>query len=97
MFDAFNEHLEEYRPYYLGNGEQFPWAFKMFTTMSEYSIDEDSLQIIFRQAKDKVMEWASMMCGIIVNHSEPVMLPNNPLEVKRRENENAFVTSWIGA
>ena len=43
------------------------------------------------------MEWASMMCGIIVNHSEPVMLPNNPLEVKRRENENAFVTSWIGA
>jgi len=39
VFDAFNEHLEEYRPYYAGNGEQFPWAFKMFITMSEYSID----------------------------------------------------------
>jgi hypothetical protein len=53
IFDAFNEHLEEYRPFYMGNGEQFPWAFKMFASMSEYSITEDSLHIIFLQAKGK--------------------------------------------
>lgn len=70
VFDAFNEHLEEYRPYYLGNGEQFPWAFKMFITMSEYSIDEDSLQIIFRQAKDKLVEWVMQLCGIQVDYDE---------------------------
>jgi len=63
----------------MGIGEQFPWALKMFVTMSEYSIDEDSLQIIFRQAKDKMIEWASHLCGIIVDHQEKVMLPNNPL------------------
>lgn len=37
------------------------------------------------------------MCGILVEHNEPVMLPNNPLEMKRRENENILVTSWIAS
>ena len=55
VFEAFNEHLEEYRPFYQGNGEQFPWAVTMFPTMSEYSIDEESLQIIFRQAREKMV------------------------------------------
>jgi hypothetical protein len=39
----------------------------MFITMSEYSIDEDSLQIIFRQAKDKLVEWATLLCGLHVD------------------------------
>ena len=54
----------------------------MYTAMSEYSIDEDSISIIFRQAKDKIIEWASLLCGI---HAEwPEQLEEgNPLEAKR--------------
>jgi hypothetical protein len=36
--------------------------------MSEYSIDEDSLHIIFRQAKEKMVDWLGTLCGILVNH-----------------------------
>jgi hypothetical protein len=91
IFDAFNEHLEEYRPFYMGNGEQFPWAFKMFASMSEYSITEDSLHIIFLQAKEKMIQWCSSLCGIIVDHDEKVLLPDNPLEAKRNEKEEKMM------
>ena len=48
--------------------------------MSEYSIDEESLPIIFRQAKDKIVEWATMLCGLQVDFK--VLPPDNPLELK---------------
>lgn len=95
IFDAFNEHLEEYRPFFLGNGEQFPWAMRMFVSMSEYSISEDSLQIIFLQAKEKMVEWCSMLCGLLPDHHEKVLLPGNPLELKRNEREDKMVLSWL--
>jgi hypothetical protein len=51
----------------------------MFVSMSEYSISEDSLQIIFMQAKERMVEWCSTLCGLLVEHKEKVMLPGNPL------------------
>ena len=66
----------------------------MFITMSEYSIDEESLQIIFRQAKDKLIEWATLLCGIQVDFSEK-MDEGNPLELKRTEKENKLISTWI--
>ena len=94
IFDSFNEHLEEYRPFYLGNGEQFPWAIRMFSSMSEYSINEDSLQIIFQQAKEKMIEWCSNLCGMMIDF--PTRLgKGNPLELKRAEREDKMIRSWL--
>jgi hypothetical protein len=56
---------------------------KMFTSMSEYSINEESLQIIFLQAKEKMVEWCSNLCGLIVDSQENKLPPGNPLELKR--------------
>ena len=60
----------------------------MFVSMSEYSISEDSLQIIFMQAKEKMVEWCGLLCGVMVDHREKALLPGNPLELKRTERED---------
>jgi hypothetical protein len=57
----------------------------MFVSMSEYSINEDSLQIIFLQSKEKMAEWCTLLCGLIVDTDGKALLPDNPLELKRKE------------
>lgn len=53
--------------------------------MSEYSINEDSLQIIFMQSREKIVEWCTLLCGLIVDHDGNPLLPENPLELKHKE------------
>lgn len=36
-----------------------------------------------------------MLCGLLVDHKEKVMLPSNPLEVKRKEREDKLVGGWL--
>ena len=69
----------------------------MFVTMSEYSIDEDSLQIIFRQSREKLVEWASTLCGLIVPCEEVPLMPSNPLEQKHSEREDKLMEEWLTA
>jgi hypothetical protein len=66
----------------------------MFITMSEYSIDEDSLQIIFRQAKDKIVEWTTLLAGLHVEFSEPLG-KDNPLTEKQAEKQSKMIGSWM--
>ncbi len=47
--------------------------------MSEYSINEDSLQIIFMQCKEKMVQWCTLLCGLMVDYEEKSLLPGNPL------------------
>jgi hypothetical protein len=67
----------------------------MFVSMSEYSISEDSLQIIFMQAKEKMVEWCSLLCGVVVDHPQKALLPGNPLDLNRTQREDKMLQLWL--
>ncbi len=62
--------------------------------MSEYAINEESLQIIFLQSKEKMIEWCSHLCGLMVDYPAK-MGEENALEKKRKEREEKMVRGWL--
>ena len=63
IFDCLNESLELFRPYDI-RGKPLMW--KTNNKKLTFSIiSEDNIDIVLRQATDKVIEWASHLCGYL--------------------------------
>ncbi|KAM3137648.1 hypothetical protein pb186bvf_010262 [Paramecium bursaria] len=62
IFDAFNETLNIFRPFFMVNGLPYPWCYSE-RHLTVIIINNDNLQILFEKVKQKVLEYASSLCG----------------------------------
>lgn len=63
-----NESLEYFRPFDI-RGKPNPW--KLNQKKLTYSdIDQNNMEIVLEQAKNKVIEWCLFQCGILADNSE---------------------------
>ena len=76
VFDAFNEALNQFRPYYqistlscYLDGPPYPWN-NSEKALTFYFIAEDNIREVFEKTQFKVLKWASSLCGIIANGCE---------------------------
>lgn len=70
IFDTFNESLNLFRPYFALGGSPYAWSHHekniIFCTATPTNVEK-----ILTNAKTKVIEWASFLCGIINDHEMP--------------------------
>lgn len=63
-----NESLEYFRPFDI-RGKPTPW--KLNQKKLTYSdIDQNNMEIVLEQAKNKVIEWSLFQCGMLAESSE---------------------------
>lgn len=65
IFDAVNEVLIEFQPYYSSQGEPFPWSESLETTF--YCITDDSFGALVGQIKDRIWEYSNILAGVILD------------------------------
>ena len=63
IFDCLNEMLDSYRPYGL-KGPPLPWSQNLWTLTYKYS-EEDWIDEIFSESREKVLKWATTECGTL--------------------------------
>jgi hypothetical protein len=64
IFDCFNECLSIFRPFFLGNGVPYPWSFSE-KQLSVIIINEINTELLFEKIKQKILEYGSILCGLI--------------------------------
>jgi len=65
IFDSFNEILDNYRPYGI-KGPPLPWSINRRTLTYKYS-EEDWIDEIFHEAREKILGWGASECGTLSN------------------------------
>ena len=65
IFDHLNDELNLFRPFQSCNGEPYPWFIPGKITF--FSIGEDDIELVLEKAKVKILESASLLCGIHCN------------------------------
>ncbi len=85
VFDAVNNELQFFRPFFSSEGEPFPWTNNL--GMTHYDITEEALYIIFVQVKEKIQRSAVTLCGMFTDFDdEELPRPDrNALYRKRME------------
>lgn len=68
IFDAVNDILLEYQPYYNSRGQPFPWSYNFETTF--YYITDESFSALITQIKQKVWEYSTTLAGILIENNE---------------------------
>lgn len=63
IFDCLNEILDGYRPYGI-KGPPLPWSVNRRTLTYKYS-EDDRIDEIFHEAREKILTWASTECGTL--------------------------------
>ena len=66
LFDSLNDELNLFRPFFYCNGEPYPWFIPGKITF--FSIGEDDIELVLEKCKVKILENASLLCGV---HCEP--------------------------
>jgi hypothetical protein len=69
VFDAFNESLNLFRPYFLINGPPYLWNISE-KALTFYFIAEENIDEVFEKTKYKVMKCASTLCGVLLPEYE---------------------------
>ena len=68
IFDCVNELLQPFQPYYHTKGDSFPWSISLFKSITFYSIDEESIEAVFDQIKQKMGYITDeYLCGILID------------------------------
>ena len=67
VFDCLNEIFDNYRPYGL-KGPPLPWSNNLRTLTYKYS-EEDRIDEIFSETRDKLLKWSLTECGTLTNSS----------------------------
>ncbi|EAR83714.2 IQ calmodulin-binding motif protein, putative (macronuclear) [Tetrahymena thermophila SB210] len=73
IFEAFNEALDYQRMYGL-RGKPFPWKIT-HEKISEKPHSQQDIPKILQKASEKVIEWSSCLCGIIVDKEDSQFQP----------------------
>ncbi|KAL4429918.1 hypothetical protein ABPG74_000284 [Tetrahymena malaccensis] len=73
IFEAFNEALDYQRMYGL-RGKPFPWKIT-HEKISEKPHSSQDIPKILQKASEKVIEWSSCLCGIIVDKEDSQFQP----------------------
>ncbi|CAD8184988.1 unnamed protein product [Paramecium octaurelia] len=68
IFDTFNEILNQYRPFYYSNGQPYPWEYNRNLVVVLY--DDENINLLLMKAKEKLIFYASILCGLINEDDE---------------------------
>ncbi|CAK84413.1 unnamed protein product (macronuclear) [Paramecium tetraurelia] len=68
IFDTFNEILNQYRPFYYCNGQPYPWEYNRNLVVILYN--NENIHQLLEKAKDKLIFYASVLCGLINDDEE---------------------------
>ncbi|CAK95089.1 unnamed protein product (macronuclear) [Paramecium tetraurelia] len=68
IFDTFNEILNQYRPFYYSNGQPYPWEYNRNLVVILY--DSENINLLLMKAKEKLIFYASTLCGLINEDDE---------------------------
>ncbi|CAD8079663.1 unnamed protein product [Paramecium primaurelia] len=79
IFDTFNEILNLYRPFYYCDGQPYPWEFNRNLIVTIYN--EDNVSLLLEKAKEKVIQYASTLCGLINDDDDNIQSSLNYEEV----------------
>lgn len=86
LFDAVNAELVKFKPYYESVGECFPWSLSICPSITFYEINQQTLGVVLNEAKAKVIEASSTLCGLmtdVCNEQEEIRL-----KIRRIERED---------
>ena len=92
-----NEFLEEYKPFYATRGEPLPWTITLSGT-TYYEISEESIQLLFKEVKEKVSRTVTILCGLHLNHSSfenEFLSPSSQSEKQQKRNDKQIETMLV--
>jgi hypothetical protein len=65
IFDSINEGINIFRPYFIINGQPYPWS-QSEKALTYYFIREDCVDELLEKVELEVLRWCSGLCGLIV-------------------------------
>lgn len=97
IFEAFNEALNLFRPFGK-SGTPLPWKFGK-NYIPRVTKEED-VEAILNQAREKVLNWSSLMCGYLAPANEFQEDPSSPanqdsLNQKKEERLSRLITQEV--
>lgn len=94
IFDAVNDELQIYKPFYACGGVPFPWTLN--AGLTSYQFTEESIQIVFFQVKEKIEEKLNHLCGMHLDFADDVESQDNEFyKAKMAFHERKAVTCEV--
>ncbi|CAD8103882.1 unnamed protein product [Paramecium sonneborni] len=89
IFDTFNEILNGFRPFYQCQGQPYPWEWEGNLVVILYN--EENVNLLLEKGKERIIQYASTLCGLINDDDDNVQSSINYEEVMQSLMNNDYL------